>query len=374
MKLDGIDLRRVALPLVSPFRTSLGTQTVRNALVLRVVCDEGEGWGECVADDEPDYSAEYLEGAADVISRFMVPALSGLDLDPAAVAPALGHLRGHPMAKAAVEMAVLDCWLRARRTSLAAHLGAVRPSVAVGVSVGIAGTVDALLDTVDKHLAAGYARIKLKIEPGWDLEPVRAVRETFGAGVMLTVDANTAYTPGDIPHLAKLDAYGLALVEQPFAPDDLHTHAALAVRMDTPVCLDESITSARDAAAAIRLGACSIINIKPGRVGGYLEARRIHDLARANGLPVWCGGMLETGLGRAANLALAGLPGFTLPGDISATERYYHRDITRPFVLEGGALPVPDGPGLGIAPDPAELAAVTTSVEWVPAGKSLAVR
>ncbi|MFI6802224.1 o-succinylbenzoate synthase [Streptosporangium canum] len=365
MKLDAVELREVALPLVSPFRTSLGTQTVRTALLVRVLSDEGEGWGECAAEDEPTYCPEYLAGAADVIKRFMLPALAPLDLEPAAVGPALRHLRGHPMAKAAVETAVLDCWLRARRTSLAAHLGGVRRRVRVGVSVGITETVDALLDTVDRHLTAGYARIKLKIEPGWDLEPVRAVRETFGADVMLTVDANTAYQPGDLRHLAKLDAYGLALVEQPFAPDDLHAHAALAARMDTPVCLDESITSARDAAEAIRRGACSIINIKPGRVGGYLEARRIHDLAQANGVPVWCGGMLETGLGRAANLALASLPGFTLPGDISATERYYHRDITRPFVLDGGELPVPAEPGLGVLPEEADLQACTTAVETV---------
>lgn len=365
MRLDAVELREVALPLVSPFRTSLGTQTVRTALIVRVLTDEGEGWGECAAEDEPTFCAEYLPGAADVIKRFVLPALAPLDLDPAAVAPALEHLRGHRMAKAAVEMAVLDCWLRSRRTSLAEHLGGVRRRVRVGVSVGIAETVDALLDTVDKHLTAGYARIKLKIEPGWDLEPVRAVRETFGAGLMLTVDANTAYSPGDLGHLAKLDAYGLALVEQPFAPDDLHAHAALAARMDTPVCLDESITSARDAAEAIRRGACSIINIKPARVGGYLEARRVHDLAQANGVPVWCGGMLETGLGRAANLALASLPGFTLPGDISATSRYYHRDITRSFVLDDGWLAVPAEPGLGVLPDEADLAACTTSMETV---------
>ncbi|MFI6600616.1 o-succinylbenzoate synthase [Nonomuraea sp. NPDC050536] len=367
MRLEGVELRRIALPLVSPFRTSLGTQSERTALIVRAVSDEGEGWGECVADDEPTYSPEYLAGAADVIRGFLVPALAGLDLNPASAGHALRHLRGHPMAKSAVEMAVLDCWLRARRTSLADHLGGVRRSVRVGVSVGIMETLDALLETVDKHLTAGYARIKLKIEPGWDLGPVRAVRETFGAEVMLTVDANTAYAPGDARHLARLDAYGLTLIEQPFAPGDLHAHAALAARIDTPVCLDESITSAADAADAIRRGACSIINIKPGRVGGYLEARRIHDVAAAHGVPVWCGGMLETGLGRAGNLALASLPGFTLPGDISATERYYRQDITRPFVLDDGTMAVPADPGLGVDTEPAALEAVTTGSEWIPA-------
>ncbi|MFF0577187.1 o-succinylbenzoate synthase [Streptosporangium saharense] len=367
MKLTGVELRKVALPLVTPFRTSLGTQTVRDALLVRVVTDEGEGWAECVAEDEPTYCPEYLEGAADVIRRFLLPVLFPLDLDPAVVAPAFEHVRAHQMAKSAVETAVLDAWLRARGLSLASYLGAVRRSLPVGVSVGIAETVDALLDTVDRHLAAGYARVKLKIEPGWDLEPVKRVRETFGAGVMLTVDANTAYEAADIPHLTRLDAYGLAMIEQPFAPGDLHTHARFAARSSTPVCLDESITSARDAAAAIRMDACSIINIKPGRVGGYLEARRIHDVARANGLPVWCGGMLETGLGRAANLALAALPGFTLPGDISATARYYERDVTAPFVLVGGEMAVPSGPGIGITPDPEDLDALTTATEWISA-------
>ncbi|WP_219503684.1 o-succinylbenzoate synthase [Nonomuraea ceibae] len=367
MRLDGIELRQVALPLVTPFRTSLGTQTTRNALVLRVVSDEGEGWGECVAEDDPTYSAEHLHGAADFVRRFVVPALAGGDLRPPDVAEALAHLRGHPMAKSAVEMAVLDCWLRARNTALADHLGGVRSRVAVGVSVGIVDGLDTLLETVDKHLTSGYARIKLKIEPGWDLEPVRAVRETFGPATMLTVDANTAYSPADLRHLARLDAFGLALIEQPFAPGDLRSHAALAARVDTPICLDESITSAAEAAEAIRQGACSIINIKPGRVGGYLEARRVHDVARASGVPVWCGGMLETGLGRAGNLALACLPGFTLPGDISATERYYRRDITAPFTLgDDGTMAVPTGPGLGVTPDPDDLGAATTASEWIP--------
>ncbi|NUW34663.1 o-succinylbenzoate synthase [Nonomuraea sp. SMC257] len=362
MRIAEAELHTVALPLLTPFRTSLGTQTVRRALLVRVRGSDGEeGWAECVADDEPTYSPEYLEGAADLLRRFLLPALFAVPrLDPAGVAPALAHLRGHPMAKAAVETAVLDAVLKARGLSLAAYLGGVRPSVRVGVSVGIAATLDDLLDTVDRHVSAGYARIKLKIEPGWDLEPVRLVRETFGSGLMLTADANTAYAPADARHLARLDAYGLALLEQPFAPDDLHGHARLAARMDTPICLDESITSARAATAAIRARACSVINIKPGRVGGYLEARRIHDLARAADVPVWCGGMLETGLGRAANLALASLPGFTLPGDISATARYFERDLTAPVELTGDSITVPDGPGTGVAPDPDALTAFTT--------------
>jgi O-succinylbenzoate synthase len=217
-------------------------------------------------------------------------------------------------------------------------------------------------------VSAGYVRIKLKIEPGWDLEPVRAVRERFGDDLLIQVDANTAYTLQDARHLARLDDFGLLLMEQPLPEEDVLGHAELARLVKTPICLDESITSARTAAAAIRLGACSIINIKPGRVGGYLEARRIHDVCRAHGIAVWCGGMLETGLGRAANIALAALPGFTLPGDTSASDRYYKTDITEPFVLSAdGHLDVPAGPGLGVTPLPEQLAAVTTWTEWVAA-------
>ncbi len=365
MKIESVELREVALPLVTPFRTSVDSQDHRNALLVKVTTTDGAvGWGECVAEDDPYYFAEYLSGEREVIRRWLAPTLAA---DPALRAAKVGELlrpvRGHTMAKAAVEMAVLDAELRGLGVSLADHLGAVHDSVPVGVSVGIMDTLDDLVAAVDGYLTAGYARVKLKIEPGWDLEAVALVRETFGPDVPLQVDANTAYGPADIPYLRRLDDYGLVLIEQPFDPDDLDTHVRFAARVDTPVCLDESIRSARDAAMALRLGACSIVNIKPGRVGGYLESRRIHDLCQASGVPVWCGGMLETGLGRAANLALAALPGFTLPGDISATARYYTRDITEPFVLDGGRLAVPSGPGIGIAPDPEALEAATTSVE-----------
>jgi O-succinylbenzoate synthase len=269
------------------------------------------------------------------------------------------------MAKAALEMAVLDAELRAAGSSFARELGAVRDRVPCGVSVGIMGSIGELLDAVGGYLDAGYVRIKLKIEPGWDVEPVRAVRERFGDDVLLQVDANTAYTLADARHLARLDPFGLLLIEQPLDEEDVLGHAALARQISTPVCLDESITSARSAAAAITLGACAIVNVKPGRVGGYLEARRIHDVCVAHGIPVWCGGMLETGLGRAANVALAALPGFTLPGDTSASARYYRTDITAPFVLADGHLPVPTGAGLGVEPIPDELEAVTVGTEWL---------
>ncbi|MEV7429946.1 MULTISPECIES: o-succinylbenzoate synthase [unclassified Nocardioides] len=368
MKLNGVELLHVSMPLVSPFRTSFGTQVTRDLLVLRVDTDAGEGWGECVTMVDPRYSSEYVAGAADVLRRYLVPTLAAAGpLDASRVADVLAPFKGHRMAKAALEMGVLDAELRAGGRSFARELGAVRDRVPAGVSVGIMDGVPQLLDAVEGYLAEGYVRIKLKIEPGWDVEPVRAVRERFGDDVLLQVDANTAYTLADARHLARLDPFDLLLIEQPLEEEDVLGHARLAQLITTPVCLDESIVSAQSAAAAITLGACSVVNIKPGRVGGYLEARRIHDVCRAHGVPVWCGGMLETGIGRAANVALAALPGFTMPGDTSASDRYYSTDVTDPFVLEEGTLAVPEGPGIGVTPDADRLAAVTTRTEWLSA-------
>lgn len=364
MRIDAIELRRIELPLVTPFRTSFGTQTTRDALLVRVLTPEGEGWGECVAMSEPLYSPEYVDGAAHVVRHHLAPRLLAAgDLTAERVARVLAPVKGHPMAKAAVELAVLDAELRTAGVALAAHLGATRTRVECGVSVGIFPSVAELLDQVESYVAAGYRRVKLKIEPGHDVEPVRAVRERFGPDLLLQVDANTAYTLADAERLAALDPFGLLLVEQPLAEDDLAGHAELAQRIRTPVCLDESITSATVAAHAVAIGACSVVNVKAGRVGGYLEARRVHDVCRAAGVPVWCGGMLETGIGRAANVALAALPGFTLPGDTSASDRYFLHDVTAPFVLDDGCLDVPTGPGLGVEVDVARLGEVTTSVE-----------
>lgn len=366
MRLRGVEILHIAMPLVGAFRTSFGTEAVRETLLLRAVTEEAEGWGECGASEAPLYSGEYTLGAADVLRRHLIPALSGLpDLDGHRVAPALSRFKENRLAKAALETAILDADLRGRGESLSHALGAVRTSVPSGVSVGIADSIPELLDTVEGYLDDGYLRIKLKIEPGWDLEPVRAVRERFG-DIMLQVDANAAYERADIDHLLALDAFELSLVEQPLPMDDLLGHAALARRLATPICLDESILSARAAATAIELGACRIVNIKAGRVGGYLESRRIHDVCAAHGVPVWCGGMLETGVGRAANVALAALPGFTLPGDTSASERYFDEDLTEPFRLVDGHLEVPTGPGIGVAPDPDRLARYTVAREWVP--------
>ena len=365
MRLEAVELRRIEMPLVAPFRTSFGTETVRDVLLLRAITDGCDGWGECCALAAPLYSSEYVDGCAHVLRRHLLPRLfAAPSVTAAAVAELLRPVQGHRMARAAIEMALLDAELRAARRPFAWHLGGVRETVPVGVSVGIQESIPGLLDVVEGYLAEGYARIKLKIEPGWDVEPVRAVRERF-PDALLQVDANAAYTLADARHLARLDDFDLLLIEQPLPEAQVRDHAALAARLATPICLDESIVSAQAAADAIATGACSVVNIKPSRVGGYLEARRIHDVCQAHGVPVWCGGMLETGLGRAGNLALAALPGFTLPGDISASGRYYRRDVTEPFELEQGRLRVPAGPGLGVEVDEAVLREVTTSVETV---------
>ncbi len=370
MKLELVELRRVEMPFVSPFQTSFGTQSGRDVLLVRVNGPDVEGWGECVALGEPLYSSEYVDGAAQVLRLHLLPRLFAL-AEPRAhlVEAALSAVRGHRMAKAAVEMAILDAELRLGGLSFADHLGAVRDSVPCGVSVGITSSVPALLDAVGGYLDQGYLRIKLKIQPGWDVEPVGAVRKRFGNDVLLQVDANAAYSRADAQLLSRLDEFGLLLLEQPLPKEDIAGHAALASELRTPICLDESITSAATAAQAIALGACSVVNVKAGRVGGYLEARRVHDVCAAHGVPVWCGGMLETGLGRAANLALAALPNFTLPGDTSASDRYWSKDLTPPFVMESGHLAVPSGPGLGVSPEPSVLEEVTTSVEYVPWGR-----
>lgn len=362
MKIEAVELRRISIPMISPFRVSFGVEHQRDILLVHIVGTETEGWGECVAMSRPLYSAEYTDGAEDVMRRHLLPRLfEAGDVTADQVAEILRPLHGHPMAKAALEMAILDAELRAAGVSLADHLGAVRTEVDCGVSVGIHEDPAELVEVVDGYLAEGYRRIKLKIEPGHDVESVRAVRERFPA-ILLQVDANTAYTLGDAPQLAKLDEFDLLLIEQPLAEDDVRGHAELARLLRTPICLDESITSSRSAEDAIALGACRVVNIKAGRVGGYLQARRIHDVCEARGVPVWCGGMLETGLGRAANVALAALPNFTLPGDTSASGRYYAQDITEPFVLRDGRLDVPQGPGLGVTPIPEIVDGLTTSL------------
>jgi O-succinylbenzoate synthase len=351
---------------VTPFRTSFGVQNERDVILVHVLGDRSEGWGENVAGVEPLYSAEFADASVLTLRRHLLPrVLAAKDVTAAEIGPLLAPVKGWPMAKCAIEAAVLDAETRAAGMALRDFLGGTHTRVAAGVSVGLFDTLAETLSAIDAYLAEGYRRIKLKIEPGHDLELVAAVRRHVGPDVLLQVDANAAYTLGDAAHLARLDAFDLLLIEQPLAEDDIQQHAQLARQLRTPICLDESITSARAAAHAIAVGACRIVNIKPGRVGGYIEARRIHDVCVANGVPVWCGGMLESGVGRAANLALAALPGFTLPADLSASDRYFRRDITTPFVLADGHLAVPTAPGIGVSPDPARLAELGARTERI---------
>ena len=367
MHIEAVELVRFQLPLVTPFRTSFGVQDGRDVVLVRVEADGTEGWGENVAGIEPGYSYEFVAASQLVLRDHLVPRLlSAKDVTAAEVGTVLAGVSGWPMAKCAVEAAVLDAELRSAGLSLRTYLGGTRSRVAAGVSVGLFDTIDETVAAVDGYRRDGYVRIKLKIEPGRDVDLVAAVRDHIGPDVLLQVDANAAYTLADARHLARLDDYDLLLIEQPLGEHDLRQHAELASQLRTPICLDESITSAATAADALALGACRIVNVKPGRVGGYLEARRIHDVCAAHGVPVWCGGMLETGVGRAANLALASLPGFTLPADLSASDRYFHRDVTEPFVLADGHLAVPTAPGIGVTPEPARLAdldAVTETIE-----------
>jgi len=364
MKVEAVDLRVVRLPLVTPFRTSQHSDDERVALLVCAHTTDGAGWADCAVGQGPFYEPEFLSGTRAVMAEYLVPMLTAAPAVTAArVQTILASIKGHQMAKAALETAILDAELRAKHMSFATYLGAVRDRVPAGVSVGIPGSVAELIAQVEGYLEQGYQRVKLKIEPGWDIEPIAAVRERFGPRLALQADANTAYTRAGASRLRDLDQFGLLLLEQPFAADDLLGHAELTRMISTPVCLDESITSPRAAATALRLGACSVINIKPARVGGYLAARAVHDLCAAHGIPVWCGGMLETGVGRAANLALAALENFTLPGDISATARYFAQDITPPFVLEDGHIAVPAGPGTGVEVLPDVLDQLTTHPE-----------
>jgi len=363
-RVRSIELRLVAIPLVRPFRTSFGESTEKVCILARVETDDAFGWGECVSDVEPNFSEEWNDGAWLMMRDFLAPALFAEgEVEASRVASVFSFVRGHPMAKATIENAVLDAELRAQGRSLADRLGAVRDRVVCGVSVGIASSTQTLVEQVSGYLAEGYRRVKLKIEPGTDVERVRAVREA-NPEILLSVDANAAYRLADVEVFRELDAFGLLMVEQPLHHEDLVEHSMLQREIRTDLCLDESIRSSADARAAIELGSCRIVNIKQGRVGGLLEAKRVHDVAAELGVPVWCGGMLETGIGRSTNLALAALPNFTLPGDTSASSRYFAEDLTEPLVLAAdGTLPVPDGPGIGVDPDPGRLEDATRRVE-----------
>lgn len=348
LTVERVELLRLSMPLRLPFRTSFGTQTHRDVVLARVDCGGVEGWGELVAGSGPWYSEETVGSALVLLREHIVPLMVGASFShPSAVARLLAPIRGNHMAKATVETACWDAWALAGGESLAHVIGGVRDRVPTGVSVGIQDSVAQLLGLIERHLAEGYARIKVKVEPGWDVEPLAAIRERFG-DIPLMADANSAYRLKDASRLQQLDGFDLTMVEQPLAHDDIADHAVLARQLATPICLDESLHSAALTRHALDLGACAIVNVKIGRLGGHDESRAVHRLCVERRVPVWCGGMLETGVGRLHNLAIASLPGFTLPGDTSASKRYWEADIIDPPVTlaADGTVAVPGAGGI----------------------------
>jgi o-succinylbenzoate synthase len=352
MRIRKLRLRELHMRLVTPFQISVGTTDMRRILLVEADVDGVAGWGECVAGETPMYSPETTETAWHILRDHVWPLIKGRDFDSAAdVWGMLSLVRGHEMAKGALEAAVWDAEAKQKNMPLWKLLGGSREEIASGVSIGIKNTVDELVAAVKRELAAGYQRIKIKVKPGKDIEQVKRLRQDFPK-IKLMVDANSVYRYEDWPRLKELEGFYLMMIEQPLGWDDLYGHAALQKKLDTPICLDECIHTVEQTEAAIALGACKIINIKLGRVGGYTVARKIHDLCQQGGLPVWCGGMLESGIGRAHNIALSTLPNFTLPGDVTASKRYWHEDIIEPEVTVSaqGTIRVPGGPGIGFEP------------------------
>jgi O-succinylbenzoate synthase len=363
MRIERVELRQIQLPYVAPFETSGWCELGSHAVIVRVDAEGVTGWGESPVGGAPFYNEENHNTVWTIAQDFLIPMLFETDLQAPEDMPAVfGRVRGNRMAKAGLEFAVWDLFGRAQGKSLVSMLGGVRDCVAVGVSVGIQPDIDTLLKVVGAYIDAGYRRIKLKIKPGWDIEPTRAVRQRW-PGILLQVDANSIYHLSDADHLAALDDFGLLLIEQPLPHDDIFDHAKLQPRFKTPICLDESIVSPDHARWAIELKACRVINIKPSRIGGLADARRIHDLCQEANIPVWHGGMLETGIGRTFSVAMASLPNFKLPGDISANDRYFKRDIvSNPFKLNSDStLTVLDAPGNGAIVDEAYLEEVTVA-------------
>ncbi|MBM3469908.1 MAG: o-succinylbenzoate synthase [Armatimonadetes bacterium] len=350
MRVEAVELRQIEMRLRAPFETSFGREEDKVCLLVRVQAGGLEGWGEVPAGTAPLYNEETSDTAWSVLERFLVPPLLGKQVpSPQEFAAGAVHIRRHHMAKAGLEAALWDIAAQQQGQPLSRLLGGERATVPVGVSLGIEPTVADLLSRVANYLGQGYRRIKVKIKPGWDIEPTRRIRERFGE-ILLQVDANSAYNLADAPIFKALDAFNLLLIEQPLAEDDMVDHAALQAQLRTDICLDESIVHERAARAALQLGACRVINIKQARVGGLSAAVAIHDVCRAQGVPVWCGGMLETGIGRAANLALTSLPNFALPADLSASDRYFAQDLIDPPITlnTDGTITVPTGVGLGV--------------------------
>jgi o-succinylbenzoate synthase len=350
MKIDRIELRHIKMQLVAPFETSFGVEMIEEHIIVRVDAEGLTGWGECVASSDPFYSYETNQTAWHILRDYLIPPTLGKEI--ADIDDAVGRwsrVRGHNMAKAGLEFALWDLFAKERGISLSRMLGGTRNQIAVGVSVGIQSSPDLLVKRIDSYLHDGYIRIKMKIAPGRDLAFVTAVRKAFPK-IMLQVDANSAYSLADSAMFRAMDDLNLLLIEQPLGHDDIYEHSKLQRELKTPICLDESILSVADAQAAIELASCRIINIKPGRVSGYIESKRIHDYCASQNAPVWHGGMLESGIGRAGNVALASLPNFSLPGDISASNRYYIEDIVEPAFQVGkdGMMSVPTNPGIGV--------------------------
>jgi O-succinylbenzoate synthase len=349
MKLESLTLREVRMDLRTPFETSFGVTQERRILLVEAVANGVTGWGEITVGEGPFFSPETTETAWHVVRDFAAPLLVGKTLAGAAEVPMLlGKIRGHEMAKAGVENALWDVEAQQKNLPLAKLLGGVQEEIPCGVSIGIQKSIEALLETIERELAVGYQRVKIKIKRGWDLNVAKAVRQQFPA-IKLMVDANSAYRIEDADYLKRLDDFYLMMIEQPLPWDEIYQHARLQAQLQTPVCLDEPICNARHAQAAIELQACKIINIKLGRVGGHTEARKVHDICHKAGIPVWCGGMLESGVGRAHNVAMSTLPNFCLPGDVSASARYWEEDIIEPEVevTPQGTIRVPTAPGLG---------------------------
>ncbi|MYL10284.1 MAG: o-succinylbenzoate synthase [Acidimicrobiia bacterium] len=367
VQIRGIEIWRVRLPFVTPFAASYETLYERSLLVLRVDTDGSHGWGECLALDAPTYSSEFIDSAEIVLEAFAIPRLFRHGpVSPDQVRAALNDITGHNTVKGALEMAVLDACLRTEGRSLTEWLGTEPTPVRCGVTLGRLDDFGELAEVAKHFLAEGYGRVKLKIMPGFDVEPLRYLRASLGAEAPLEADANGAYRREDTHVFHALDELELWMLEQPFPKHDLLGHARLAQQLKTPICLDESIDSAAAARQAVELGACSIVNIKPAQIGGYLEAVRTHDVCEERDVPVWVGGHLETGLGFSANLALAQLPNFKFPGDIILPTRYFTTDIVDGFDVMDGCVPVPSGLGIGVEPAPELLSKVTTNLKYLP--------
>jgi len=349
MKIEAITVREIQLPLVHFFETSFSRVYDRSMLLVTLHCDGLEAWGECVAGEDPFYSPEWIDTAWPTMAKYLIPALLGKSIGSGRECPKLfARVRGHRMAKGALENAVWEAESMEKGVPLWKLLGGTRRQIECGVSLGIQDTVEQLLEKVEKELAAGYRRIKVKIKPGWDVNVLARIRERW-PNILLSCDANSAYTINDFDHLAKLEEFRLLMIEQPLWDDDFYFHAALQKRLKTAICLDEAIRSARDTQAALELGACRIVNVKVGRVGGFSEAIAVHDMCQQHSVPVWCGGMLETGIGRTHNVALSTKENFKLPGDVSASKRYWKEDIVDPpvEVSSDGLITVSDAVGTG---------------------------